>query len=299
MRKFPAPETALPSGAICDTQGYSEELSTMKKEFMVERQGRAFCLYAGLLDLAHQHGLKSIRTELVQIPSEANNRIAISTATVTLEKDGVERTFTGIGDAAPNNVAPAMQTALIRMAETRAKARALRDAVNIGVTAFEELGDDDAQDGAPERGYSMSPTRTTRPEKVERVERNDRNGANSRPMSSNQIGASSAEPNGSRHANGAASAQNGNGNDVGARTPAAESAVETMPIPADLRNPAANLITEQQLEAIRNLCKRREVDVEAMVAEKFAGAKLAALTQAQGMDLIKSLNERNARPAAA
>jgi len=29
----------------------------------------------------------------------------------------------------------------------------LRDAVNIGVAAFEELGEEDAHDGAPERGY--------------------------------------------------------------------------------------------------------------------------------------------------
>ncbi len=89
----------------------------MKKEFIVERQGRAFVLYAGLLDLAHQQGLKSVRTELVQTPSEANNRVAICTATVVLERDGQERIFTGIGDAAPNNVAPAMATCLIRMAE--------------------------------------------------------------------------------------------------------------------------------------------------------------------------------------
>ena len=114
----------------------------MKKEFIVERQGRSFVLYAGLLDLAHQQGLKSIRTELVQIPTEANNRVAICTAVVTMERDGVERTFHGIGDAAPNNVAPAMLTCLVRMAETRSKARALRDAVNVGVAAFEELGAD-------------------------------------------------------------------------------------------------------------------------------------------------------------
>lgn len=113
----------------------------MKKEFTIDRQGKTFVLYAGLLDLAHERGLISITTDIVQVPSEANNRVAICTATVTLEKDGVVRSFTGIGDAAPNNVAPAMQTALIRMSETRAKARALRDAVNVGASALEELGE--------------------------------------------------------------------------------------------------------------------------------------------------------------
>lgn len=137
----------------------------MKKEFIVERQGRAFVLYAGLLDLAHQNGLKSIRTELIQIPSEDNYRVAIVVATVVLEKEGVERTFTAVGDAAPNNVAPMMLTCLMRMAETRAKARALRDSVNVGVTAFEELGEEDAVDGAPERGYSVPTARPTRPER--------------------------------------------------------------------------------------------------------------------------------------
>ncbi len=125
----------------------------MRKEFLIERQGKQFALYAGLLDLAHQQGLKSITTEIVQIPTDANNRVAICTATVILEQDGVSRIYQGIGDAAPNNVAPAMATCLLRMAETRSKARALRDAVNIGVAAFEELGEDDAHDGAPERGY--------------------------------------------------------------------------------------------------------------------------------------------------
>lgn len=123
----------------------------MRKEFLVERQGRTFCLYAGLLDLATQQGLKSIETQLIQAPTDGNNRVAICCATVVLERDGVQRSFTGIGDAAPNNVTPAMQTCLLRMAETRAKARAMRDAVNIGMAALEELGGDDQQDQQPAR----------------------------------------------------------------------------------------------------------------------------------------------------
>lgn len=115
----------------------------MEKQFIVERQGKSFVLYAGLLAEAHEQGLQSITTELVQIPSEANNRVAICTATVTMAIGDQTKIFTGIADAAPNNVAPAMQSCLIRMSETRAKARALRDAVNVGMAALEELGDED------------------------------------------------------------------------------------------------------------------------------------------------------------
>ena len=135
----------------------------MKREFLVERQGKTFCLYAGLLALSHEQGLQSIITELVQIPNEANNRVAICTAKVTMQKDGVILLFTGIGDAAPNNVAPAMQTCLIRLAETRAKARAMRDAVNVGMAALEEMGD--GEEGTPDKGYAAErkSTRTATP----------------------------------------------------------------------------------------------------------------------------------------
>lgn len=144
--------------------GVTREL-TMRKDFIVERQGRSFVLYAGLLDLAHQQGLKAVRTELLQIPTPDNENIAICMATVTLDRDGREQTFTGIGDASSRNVSPAMQTCLIRMAETRAKARALRDAVNVGVAAFEELSDEDVRDGAPEKGYqSYNNRRFQRPQ---------------------------------------------------------------------------------------------------------------------------------------
>jgi len=109
----------------------------VKREFIVERQGRTFVLYAGLLDLAHSQGLRAIRTRLIQVPNEENGQTAIVHAEVETDRG----TFSGIGDASPANVSRAMLTCTIRLAETRAKARALRDAVNVGVVAFEEIAD--------------------------------------------------------------------------------------------------------------------------------------------------------------
>ena len=109
----------------------------MKKEFIVNRQGKDFALYAGLLDQAHREGLKRITTKLLQAPSDENGQLAICYAEVETEK-GI---FSGIGDATPQNVGRMIAPHAIRMAETRAKARALRDAINVGVTSLEELGD--------------------------------------------------------------------------------------------------------------------------------------------------------------
>ena len=108
----------------------------MREEYMIERQGKRFVLYAGLLEEAHSRGLRSIETELLQVPAKENGEVAIVKASIRTE----EGKFAGIGDASPQNVNRAIAPHLIRMAETRAKARALRDAINVGVTAFEELG---------------------------------------------------------------------------------------------------------------------------------------------------------------
>jgi hypothetical protein len=94
--------------------------------------------YQGLLSKAHDEGLKAIRTSLVQVPTDDNGRTAIAKAEVETEKGQ----FEALGDASPMNVNSFIVPHLIRMAETRAKARALRDAVNIGVISFEELDGD-------------------------------------------------------------------------------------------------------------------------------------------------------------
>lgn len=91
--------------------------------------------YAGLLKRAHEEGLRKVVTKLLQVPSAANDMTAICVAEVVTDKG----TFREYGDANPGNVDPMIVPHLIRMAATRAKARAFRDAVNIGVVALEEL----------------------------------------------------------------------------------------------------------------------------------------------------------------
>lgn len=90
---------------------------------------KPYVLYGGLLDAAHTMGLRGITTTLVQAPSDLNGHLAIVWAQVEMEYG----TFTAYGDANPGNVNKLMTTVIIRIAETRAKARALRDAVNAGM----------------------------------------------------------------------------------------------------------------------------------------------------------------------
>ena len=114
-------------------------MAKINEKFIVNLKGKDFVTYEGLLDLAHQEGLISIETELLQIPSKENGDIAIAKA-IAKTKD---RIFIDIGDASPNSVNGMIRPHIIRMASTRAKARALRDLTNVGMTAVEELGDDE------------------------------------------------------------------------------------------------------------------------------------------------------------
>jgi hypothetical protein len=117
-------------------------------KFLVNLSGRDYPLFAGILNEAHERGLQSITVELIQIPTAENDHTAIMQATVTM-KDGSQ--FSDFGDASPRNTNARIATALLRMASTRAKGRALRDAINVGQTMLEELPDlDDAQ--APPSG---------------------------------------------------------------------------------------------------------------------------------------------------
>lgn len=116
-----------------------------KRRWVIQREGKDFVLYAGLVDLLHQvsGGDFTIMTKLEQAPSDANGLTAIVSATASIGRPGgpgVDRMASGLGDANPGNVNRMMQPHLIRLAETRAKGRCLRDLLNIGLVTVEELG---------------------------------------------------------------------------------------------------------------------------------------------------------------
>lgn len=118
---------------------------SFKPEHIQNISGKDFVKYEGLLDEAHRQGLCRTSTTLIQIPHVDNGGTAIVIAEVETSK-GV---FCGIGDASPQNVGRMIAPHVIRMAETRAKARAMRDATNIGMTSLEELDDTAAHDDLP------------------------------------------------------------------------------------------------------------------------------------------------------
>ena len=100
---------------------HQDDMNWLRKEGLIVRlQGKEFVLYAGLIALAHRHGLRSIRTEmLVQ-----SDDFALCHATV---EGGDGMLFQAFGDASTKSVSKMILPHLRRMAETRAKARALRD----------------------------------------------------------------------------------------------------------------------------------------------------------------------------
>lgn len=143
----------------------SAETPRLDPRFIIHDKGRDLVRLAGLMDLAHQLGLQSIATSIAQLPGPENAQTAVVQALVTLA-DG--RLFSSIGDANPDNVSRMMVPHTIRMAESRAIARALRWATNIAAVAVEELADLDEQpDAAPKppkaKGRDWQPSAEQKP----------------------------------------------------------------------------------------------------------------------------------------
>ena len=114
---------------------HQDDMNWLRKEKLIVRlQGKEFILYAGLLALAHKHGLKFIDSDMLSAGPDGY----IFKATV----EGERGRFSAHGDASTKNVGKMIAPHVIRMAETRAVARALRSYTAVGMCSLEELGGD-------------------------------------------------------------------------------------------------------------------------------------------------------------
>jgi hypothetical protein len=85
--------------------------------------------------MAHARGLVELSTTIVM----ATETMAVCQA-VARFKDGL--VCTDIGDATPGNVQAHLKPHWVRIAATRASARALRRALNIDACSVDELGEE-------------------------------------------------------------------------------------------------------------------------------------------------------------
>ncbi len=100
---------------------------------IVNLKGKQYVLYKGLLVLAKNTGNVDIEVELIHYDMEKKR--AVCKASVK----GPLGYAVDYGDATQENCGKMVASAYIRMASTRAKARALRDYLGCGATAMEEL----------------------------------------------------------------------------------------------------------------------------------------------------------------
>ena len=130
---------------------------TIDPRFIVDLHGKQYITHEGLLHIAHEAGLKSIITEVISYKGVGKE--AVVRATV----EGERGTYTGLGDASPENVGRNIATATLRMSETRSANRALRAYLGIGMTTYEEMPPDEpaARVSTPSARPAAAPARTS------------------------------------------------------------------------------------------------------------------------------------------
>jgi hypothetical protein len=107
-------QSAAPATPLPDTAGLPEGL----KPFIVTLHGKPFVQYAGLLFLAHERGLVSLKAHCISVTAD----LALAEAAATFA-DG--KTYGECADSTPQNVGPTVKAHFPRLALTRAKARTL------------------------------------------------------------------------------------------------------------------------------------------------------------------------------
>ena len=268
--------SCVPNGDQEKAQFLERRKPKLDERFITTIENKDFVLYAGLLDLAHQKGILKIDVEPLQLPSAENGHMAICRA-IVVSKSG--EVFSDVGDATPQNCHPRVAKHLLRMASTRAIARALRSMTNVGMTALEEIGDfgdiiDVEQEDRSTRKVAQAqaaPKKIARAKETKSIPQSDKVD-NSDKKQEPAAQATAGNPPQTQ----AAPRTDGNGNGKG------KSKQETVP-----------KISSAQANAIANLSRRRGISVEEL--EKMSvdayGVKVEHLSQKDASSLIRQLQQ--------
>ncbi len=254
----------IPNGEVEGAHFLDRKKPQLDERWIIELEGHKFVKYGGLLDYATQKGISQIDVEPIQLPNKDNGNFAICKATVVSK---IGESFTDIGDANPLNCNAKVAKHLLRLASTRALARALRSFVNISYTCLEELSDlnDIAGNGSDSKrpkivrnaGSQLKTVKKpeTAPEKPAEAPDENQKGQIQTDKSDNSDG-SKAKGNGSgrQPSTGKASEPN-----RAKDTIPAETQTETK-IPE--KQTGQPMMSEAQKRAVWNLSRRRGISVE-------------------------------------
>lgn len=118
-----------------------------KKKFIVNIKGKDAIKVDGLIALAHEKGIKSMTTSIIQYPSQENKWTCIAqTIVVGYDWDPIEDKLTTVeyqdfADSTEANCTAMTKASYIRMASTRSVGRTLRKYTNIDMVSSDEIGD--------------------------------------------------------------------------------------------------------------------------------------------------------------
>jgi hypothetical protein len=263
---------SIPNGEVHNGKVLERVKPKLDERWITTIEGREFVKYPGLLDLGHQKGISQIEVEIVQLPTAENGHFAVCKASV-VSKTG--ESFVDIGDANPGNCSSKVSKAVLRLASTRAIARALRSFTNIGMTCLEELSDlNDVADanignskGKVIKQHDKRPSVNPKAKEPEAASPTD----------------ASTDPNPGHSSNGTKSS----------KKPTEPKAPEPNPEQTKTQSPSVPMMSSAQKMAIYNLSRRRGISVEQLgkMALESYGVELSVLSTKDASSFIRNLQQ--------
>jgi hypothetical protein len=285
----------IPNGEVEGAHFLDRKKPRLDERWVIELEGHKFVKYAGLLDYAHQIGISQIDVSILQFPDKDNGSYAICRATVVSKRGD---SFSDIGDANPTNCNVKVAKHLLRLASTRAIARALRTLCNVGLPALEEISDlnDVIGNGSDSRkpkidrqaGSQLKPVK--KPESAPEIK--------TEPQDANQK--SQIKTDKSDISDGSTAKGNGSGKQQ-AQAKASETKQAKDAVPSESKTDAKipekqtvqPMMSEAQKRAVWNLSRRRGISVEElqrMVTESY-GVELEHLSSRDASSFIRNLQQ--------